>query len=427
MRVQTEVEGEPAPALSGEDAWDCPLTALQVREMLTSALIGPVTVVALAWEGGATYLQVARPARGRGPVVEVSAPVLVQEATVAVVRVTGTSTARARLATIAHLTAAHLASAWQAAWEIDSLAGEVVHAYEELHLLYELGEALMGQITVYQAATLILDKLLHVVQAAHAEIIVDDPTTPVRIHCGEDARAAGRNPQRLSATLWSNGQRVGDLVLIRSHRAVPFSSAEGKLLAAVGAFAGSAIRNAQLYQELRRQADTDALTGLANHRAIQERLGDELAQAATAGEPLAVLMIDVDDFKLFNDTYGHLVGDQILRLVSQTLSEACRCTDSVGRYGGDEFIVLLPRTDRAGASEAAHRILTLMAERSIQTSGPEPLPIALSIGIALFPDDGEDGDLLMRMADTAMYAAKRSGGGSRAYEREPTEQRVQAG
>jgi diguanylate cyclase (GGDEF)-like protein len=410
MGALKAMERDPATGPGECNAWDCPLTALQVREILAPALAGPVAALALARGDGSVYLQATRRPRGRGPVVQVSAPVVVEEAANAVVLVTGASAARARLAAVAHLTAAHIATTWQAAREIDSLAGEVVHAYEELHLLYELGEELMGQVTVTQAAALIFDKVQQVLRAACAELSVDDPAGPLRIRHGEDARTVGRHPQRLSAALWSNGQHIGELILTRPHRAAPFSSAESKLLAAVGAFAGSAIRNAQLYQELRRQADTDALTGLANHRAIQERLDDELARAAAAGQPLGVLMIDVDDFKLFNDTYGHLVGDRILRLASQTLTEACRSSDSVGRYGGDEFIVLLSQTDRAGASEAAQRILTLMAERCIQTIGPEPLPIALSIGIAVFPDDAVLKHDLLSYADAALYETKRCGG-----------------
>ncbi|HEX5501926.1 MAG TPA: diguanylate cyclase [Thermomicrobiales bacterium] len=403
---------EDAPVAEPEEcgAWDCPLTTPQLREILAPALTGPVEALALARREGPVYLRVARESAACGRGVEVSAPVLVQGAAAAVVRATGDGAAREHLDTAARLAAAHIAATWRAAQEIDSLAGEIVHAYEELHLLYELGEALMGQLTVARAADLILEKILNVLHATCAELIVDDPAEPVRIRHGAGAGLAAAGTQRLETTLRSNGQRVGAIALVRPRRAAPFSSADGKLLDAVGAFAGSAIRNAQLYQELRRQADTDALTGLANHRAIQERLDAELARATATGRPFGILMVDVDDFKLFNDTYGHLVGDQILRMVGQTLREACRGTDAIGRHGGDEFIVLLPRTDRAGAGDAAHRILALMAERSIRATGQDPLPVALSIGVALFPDDATLKHDLLSHADAALYETKRCGG-----------------
>nr|HET8628403.1 diguanylate cyclase [Thermomicrobiales bacterium] len=388
--------------------WACPLTAAQVREILAPGLAGPVVALGLASPDGPVYARAARAHGERGPAVEVVAPVVVQGTAVAAVRVTGAGAERERVEAVARLTAAYVSAAWQAAREIDSLAGEVVHAYEELHLLYELGAALTGQLTVARAADLILAKILNVLHATDAELVVDDPAGPVRVRRG--AGPAGAGAQRLEAPLQNNGQRLGAIVLARPRDAAPFSSADGKLLDAVGAFAGSAIRNAQLYPTLRRQADTDALTGLANHRAIQERLDEELAHAAAAGQPLAVLMIDVDDFKLFNDTYGHLVGDQILRLASRTLKEACRDTDVIGRYGGDEFIVLLPGADRAGASDAAHRILALMAARSVRAAGQDPLPIALSIGVALYPDDATLKHDILSHADAALYETKRSGG-----------------
>lgn len=304
--------------------------------------------------------------------------------------------------------------------EIDSLAGEIVHAYEELHLLYELGETLTGQLTVAQAADLILDKILNTLQAAWAELSLADAGAPVHVRVGTapDAPGAPRGgEQRLSTTLRSGGQTIGSIVLVRPRTATPFSSADTKLLDAVGTLAGSAIRNAQLYQELRRQADTDALTGLVNHRTIQERLDAELVVAAAQGHPLAVMMIDIDDFKLFNDTYGHLIGDQILRLASETLREICRDGDIVGRYGGDEFIMLLPQTDRTGATTVAQRLLGTLNDRGIIVPGHDTLPLALSIGVATFPEDAVLKHDLLSHADAALYETKRCGGnGVRAVE-----------
>ena len=312
--------------------------------------------------------------------------------------------------------------------EIDSLAGEVVHAYEELSLLYDLGETLTGQLTVAQAADLILDKILNTLQAAWAELSLADTEAPVHVRIGAapDAPSVPRGGEhRLSTTLRSGGQTIGSIMLVRPRVAAPFSSADTKLLDAVGTLAGSAIRNAQLYQELRRQAETDALTGLINHRTIQERLDAELEVAAAQGQPLAVMMIDIDDFKLFNDTYGHLIGDQILRLTSQTLREVCRAGDVAARYGGDEFIMLLPQTDRAAATMVARRLLDALTDRGVTVAGHETLPLALSIGVATFPEDAVLLHDLLSHADAALYETKRCGGnGVHVVEETPDEEQT---
>ena len=151
-------------------------------------------------------------------------------------------------------------------------------------------------------------------------------------------------------------------------------------------------------------ARTDALTGVMNRRALDERIADELARVERTRRPLSVLVADLDDFKDINDRFGHKAGDEILRHLAHALSDGRRI-DKVGRLGGDEFAVLLPETDAAGAMELAGRIRAALDRASV----PPGLRLKISIGIASWPDDGGDGATLLDAADVALYVAKRRG------------------
>lgn len=405
------------------DSWACPpaLTASRVQAILQEGLTAGAIRVALTDDAGKPYLQVVQTAAldpGETP-GEHRAPIRVDAQVVGVVQVVGRAAGAAALQESARLTASRLADAWRSALEIDNLAGEIVHAYEELHLLYELGESLTGQMNVARAADLILDKLLKTVPAARAELSLADTQVPIQIRTGDLTESAegpaAAHEQQLGTVLRSRGEAIGQIVLVRPADAPPFSSGERKLLDAVGTLAGSTLRNAelynaQLYEELRRLADTDGLTALMNHRAIQERLDRELSEAGTKGHYLSLLMVDIDHFKRFNDSYGHLAGDQVLRLISELLRSHCRAQDILGRYGGDEFLVLLPQTDRIGASVIAQRILDAIARGELPIPGQSQPLLALSIGLAVFPEDGQHKHDLLGQADAALYEAKRYGG-----------------
>jgi diguanylate cyclase (GGDEF)-like protein len=171
--------------------------------------------------------------------------------------------------------------------------------------------------------------------------------------------------------------------------------------------AALAIERAHLHAALEARARTDGLTGVLNRGAIEEALDTELSRARRSGLPLAVLVVDLDGFKHVNDRHGHLAGDRVLQQVAAILTNGVRESDHVGRYGGDEFLVLLPDADETGAHAAIARIRAAMeAARVPVETEDEPLPIQFSVGHAIYPDDGSTHEELIAVADEAMYAAK---------------------
>jgi diguanylate cyclase (GGDEF)-like protein len=154
------------------------------------------------------------------------------------------------------------------------------------------------------------------------------------------------------------------------------------------------------------RASTDALTGLPNQRAVQDTLKRMVAQAARTINPLAALLVDLDNFKQINDVYGHDRGDEVLAAVGVALGNVVRESDFAGRYGGEEFLLLLPNTAVQGALHVAEAVRAAIA--SISVTGIE-VPITASVGVAVVPDDAGDSVTLFRSADRALYAAKRNG------------------
>ena len=155
----------------------------------------------------------------------------------------------------------------------------------------------------------------------------------------------------------------------------------------------------------------DGLTGIANRRAFDESLQLEWRRSLRLKQPLALLMIDIDHFKLFNDHYGHIEGDGCIQLVAQVLQEtAARSTDSVARYGGEEFAVLLPHTEIDAALALAQDCLAAMTTQAREHASSPTAPIVtLSIGVACMLGDEQGPERLLRAADEALYAAKRGG------------------
>ena len=171
------------------------------------------------------------------------------------------------------------------------------------------------------------------------------------------------------------------------------------------------VRRVAVEQQLAVLASTDGLTGVANRRSWEQRFVSEWRRAIRAEMPIAVLMLDVDFFKAFNDTYGHPAGDQVLRMIADTIVRTIRRPgDLAGRYGGEEFVALLPEIDAAGASVVAARICAAVADLHIPHSGSHLGYVTVSVGVATaWPNLGEPEAVLVKAADEALYEAKRTG------------------
>ncbi len=157
-------------------------------------------------------------------------------------------------------------------------------------------------------------------------------------------------------------------------------------------------------------AEQDGLTGMLNKRAISERLGEEVHRARTSREPLSIFLFDIDHFKHFNDTNGHLAGDQALRTLARVVGESLRSDGYLGRFGGEEFLVLLPGQSRAQALLVAERLRRRIADHPFEHGGGQPGGrLTVSGGVACFPDDADDAAGLLLAADVALYRVKAAG------------------
>ena len=214
------------------------------------------------------------------------------------------------------------------------------------------------------------------------------------------------------APIIARGQLLGFLSL---DKVTPgfYTQEMAERLAIFAAQAGLALENARLYAEQQKLATTDSLTGLANRRYFDTELARELQRAERYQRPTALVMIDLDDFKQYNDRYGHPAGDDLLRAIAVVLGQCVRTLDTAARYGGEEFVLILPETNAEAASGAAERLREFVAALPLAPNGDRAgVPsthVTISLGVAIAPAQASTPAALVQAADLALYAAKHAG------------------
>ena len=212
----------------------------------------------------------------------------------------------------------------------------------------------------------------------------------------------------------TNRDRVTGVLYAARHRVQSFGAREIEVLEMLASQIAVALDNARLYEDVRHESIHDPLTGIANRRLFAGRLKEEERRASRHYRPLSLLMIDVDDFKRYNDTYGHAEGDELLKALVATIDGAIRTTDVLARYGGEEFVVLLPETDLPEAMQTGERIRKAVKDRfAVDDGAAEPEKssgtVTVSVGVAAFGEQYVGGPSLLERADAVMYEAKRRG------------------
>jgi diguanylate cyclase (GGDEF)-like protein len=258
------------------------------------------------------------------------------------------------------------------------------------------GEALAATHDVDELLRVIVESAVESTGAALGQLVDGGK---VLIEFGDEP-----GPERLEFPLAAGRETFGTLVL----SGPGFSSDQRESAGWLVGHAVIALANARRHRAVEQQALVDGLTGLANRRVCTAALEKEVARARRFGEPLALVLADIDDFKRINDRWGHPTGDSVLKAFAQTLRGSVREIDLAGRWGGEEFAVLLPGTDLEGGLNLAERVRRNLADHELVAPDGEAFRVTASFGVAAFPD-AESQDELVAASDGALYEAKRSG------------------
>lgn len=235
---------------------------------------------------------------------------------------------------------------------------------------------------------------------------IDKALCQVRLE--EVPQRIGTDPYRLAIPLHFQDQILGLIYALNPTSAPPFTQDDRDLLETLASQAAIAIENARLFEEVEWQATRDGLTGVYTRRHFFELGEKSLQHARHAGQPVCAIMLDIDHFKRINDTYGHAAGDQVLQLVAASCLRRIRSSDILGRYGGEEFALLLPDTDLEAVRHIAERLRQHLAQLAPLVEG-ERIKITASFGVAPLCEDMGDLSALLNAADQALYQAKASG------------------
>jgi diguanylate cyclase (GGDEF)-like protein len=338
------------------------------------------------------------------------------------------------------------------------LLRELKRTVDELAVLNEIGKALTSSLDIGEVMHLILAKVSTVLKPRNWSVLLEDQTTHelffkaavgpgserltnLKVGPGEgiagwvaqhneallvpdvhqDARFASRFDEAsrfhtmsiLAVPLASKGRMLGVIELVNGEEDEPFTAEDLRILRTVAEFSAIAIENAQNFAKVQELTVLDDHTGLFNSRHLRRTLDAEVVRATRFGHPVSLVFFDLDRFKAVNDQHGHQVGSNLLREVGLLLRKTLRSTDVPVRYGGDEFVVLLPETSKDQALDCGRRLRDELAGASFLASEPfGPLRIGASFGVAAFPDDAKTPDELLAKADQAMYEVKAQGRGA---------------
>ncbi|MFH1370438.1 MAG: sensor domain-containing diguanylate cyclase [Planctomycetota bacterium] len=200
---------------------------------------------------------------------------------------------------------------------------------------------------------------------------------------------------------------VGILNLSDKSDEAGFTREDIALVELIGQLVGASIGNISLFEHIQHQARTDGLTGLANHRTFYEVLEQELWRSKRSGEQISLIMVDIDNLKAINDTFGHKAGDKVIMETSRRIRESIRQIDTAARYGGDEFAIILPNTSLTDATVVAERMVAAVSSSPVVCRKDE-ITVSVSIGLGQYGPDSTPDDITSR-SDKALYAAKQAG------------------
>jgi diguanylate cyclase (GGDEF)-like protein len=259
------------------------------------------------------------------------------------------------------------------------------------------GDALAATLDADQLMRVVVETAVEATRAGGGFVI---GTAGPMVHVGDPL--AG--PDRIEVPLTAARETFGTLVLLGER----FTEEDREAAVSLAGPASVALDNARLHRMVERQALVDGLTGLANRRHLDQELVSNLARAERAGGSVSLILGDLDDFKRVNDRYGHACGDIVLREFAALMNDVVREGDTAGRWGGEEFALLLPDTPVDGAQRVAERLRQALEEQVILSPEGEPLHVTVSLGVAAYPDL-EGRAELVAAADEALYRAKREG------------------
>ncbi len=227
-------------------------------------------------------------------------------------------------------------------------------------------------------------------------------------HTRKPAVSSGNDHAHVCIPLKSGERVLGLLYLYFLPAGYRPLASDVTILTSIGNYLGLRIEKARLYEKVQELASVDGLTGLYNYREFHRRLEHEVNRARRYKKEVSLLMIDIDHFKVFNDRYGHLAGDRVLRIIGRLIRDNVRNVDLPARYGGEEFAVILPDTPIGKAKVVTRRLLASVSSHPFRI-GDKVVPLTVSIGMASFPGDADSKEALVEAADRALYHAKSSG------------------